>query len=228
MARNKYPEETVKKILDVAQELFMVKGYEHTTMADIVNNLGGLTKGAIYHHFKSKEEILNAITDRMNEPAIERMEEIAADRSLSGLEKVRAYYSASAETGVMDAWQAMRPSQDPVRSARLLAEEYRGSLEYARRFLQPAIEEGIADGSMAATCPRETAEALNLLGNLWVVPIFNPASSTEQYQRRLAVFYQVARSLGIDLADGAACDVLARWAKVAGEKVAGGEDPSAA
>ena len=48
MARNKYPEETVRHILDVAEELFMSKGYEHTTMADIVGGLGGLTKGAVY------------------------------------------------------------------------------------------------------------------------------------------------------------------------------------
>ena len=55
MARNKYPEETVKKILDVAERLFAERGYEHTTMADIVAGLDGLTKGAVYHHFKSKE-----------------------------------------------------------------------------------------------------------------------------------------------------------------------------
>ena len=31
-ARNKYPEETVEKILDVAERLFVERGYEHTTM----------------------------------------------------------------------------------------------------------------------------------------------------------------------------------------------------
>ena len=32
MARNKYPETTVKKILDVAERLLVERGYEHTTM----------------------------------------------------------------------------------------------------------------------------------------------------------------------------------------------------
>ena len=64
MARNKHPEETVEKILDVASRLFLEKGYEHTSIQDIINNLGGLSKGAIYHHFKSKEDILIAVTDR--------------------------------------------------------------------------------------------------------------------------------------------------------------------
>lgn len=67
MARNKYPEETVNLILDVAGRLFMEKGYEHTSIQDIIDNLGGLSKGAIYHHFKSKEEILDAVTDRIME-----------------------------------------------------------------------------------------------------------------------------------------------------------------
>ena len=63
MARNKYPEVTVEKILEVSQRLFMEKGYDNTTIQDIVNELGGLTKGAIYHHFKSKEEIIDALSD---------------------------------------------------------------------------------------------------------------------------------------------------------------------
>ena len=52
MARNKYPEATVKKILDVVERPFVERGNEHTTMADIVESLGGLTKGAAHHHFK--------------------------------------------------------------------------------------------------------------------------------------------------------------------------------
>ena len=64
MARNKHPEVTINRILDTSWELFMEKGYEATTIQDIVNALGDLSKGAIYHHFKSKEEILDAVTDR--------------------------------------------------------------------------------------------------------------------------------------------------------------------
>ena len=65
VARNKHPEETVQLILDVAFRLFIEKGYEHTSIQDILDHLGGLSKGAIYHHFKSKEDILVAVIDRM-------------------------------------------------------------------------------------------------------------------------------------------------------------------
>ena len=88
MARNKYPEVTVERILDVSQRLFLEKGYDHTTIQDIVDELGGLTKGAVYHHFRSKEEILDAVSDRMffaNNP----FESVKKRTDLSGLEKLR-------------------------------------------------------------------------------------------------------------------------------------------
>ena len=62
MARNKYPEETVKKILEVSYKLFLEKGYDETSIQDIIGELG-MSKGAIYHHFKSKEEILDKICE---------------------------------------------------------------------------------------------------------------------------------------------------------------------
>ncbi len=65
MARNKYPEVTVEKILEVSQRLFLTNGYDNTTIQDIVEELGGLTRGAIYHHFKSKEEIMDALVNKM-------------------------------------------------------------------------------------------------------------------------------------------------------------------
>ena len=56
MARNKYPEETVKLILDVSTKMFCEKGYDNTSLQDIINETK-LSKGAIYHHFDSKEDI---------------------------------------------------------------------------------------------------------------------------------------------------------------------------
>ena len=88
MARNKYPEVTVERILDAAQKLFLEKGYDHTTIQDIVDELGDLTKGAVYHHFKSKEEIMDAVGDRMfftNNP----FEAVRNRSDLNGLEKLR-------------------------------------------------------------------------------------------------------------------------------------------
>ena len=88
MARNKYPEITVEKILDVAQRLFLEKGYDNTTIQDIVNELGGLTKGAIYHHFKSKEDILDAMIERMSRQLIKKATDIFNQKGIPVLQRL--------------------------------------------------------------------------------------------------------------------------------------------
>lgn len=48
------------RLLDCAAQLFLEKGYERTTVRDIGNAVG-IQSGSIFHHFKSKEEILRAL-----------------------------------------------------------------------------------------------------------------------------------------------------------------------
>ena len=211
MARNKFPEETVKRILDVAEELFMTRGYERTTMADIVDGLGGLTKGAVYHHFKSKEDIFEAVFERANRPVIERIERIMDDRTLTGHQKLLALDAASSDGPSAEMWRAMRLSADPVRHARILAREYADVIETAHRYIEPVIREGIADGSIACAHPREAAEAMMLLSNLWVVPLFCPLTEEAEYGRRVEVFMDMTRMLGIDLSALSSLEDARMW-----------------
>ena len=211
MARNKYPEETVKRILDVAEELFMTKGYEQTTMADIVDHLGGLTKGAVYQHFKSKEDIFEAVFERANRPVVERAEAIISNRSLSGIEKIRALDESSAEGPSADMLRAMRPSSDPVQNSRLLAREFADALEVAHRYIEPVIREGVADGTVSSEFPRETAEVMLLLANLWMVPLFHPLSDESEFERRASVLVRVMHALGVDLVDWKFFDPARMW-----------------
>jgi AcrR family transcriptional regulator len=53
-------EETRRRILDEATALFVERGYAGTSIRDISERLG-MTKGALYYHFSSKEELLYAI-----------------------------------------------------------------------------------------------------------------------------------------------------------------------
>jgi len=55
-------ERTRKKIVYAALQLFSIKGYFHTAISDILNATG-LTKGGLYCHFHSKEDIWFAVYD---------------------------------------------------------------------------------------------------------------------------------------------------------------------
>ena len=51
---------TPERIIEVALDLFSERGYEATSMRDIASALG-LSPGAFYHHFPSKEAVLVAV-----------------------------------------------------------------------------------------------------------------------------------------------------------------------
>lgn len=59
-------DETRERILDVALELFNERGYERTSLREIAERLG-VTKAALYYHFKSKEDILLQLHLRLHE-----------------------------------------------------------------------------------------------------------------------------------------------------------------
>jgi AcrR family transcriptional regulator len=57
---------TRDRILDVALDLFIAKGYDKTSLREIAEQLG-FTKAALYYHFESKEDILMALHLRLHE-----------------------------------------------------------------------------------------------------------------------------------------------------------------
>ncbi len=200
MARNKYPEETVNRILDVAGHLFMEKGYEHTSIQDIIDNLGGLSKGAIYHHFKSKEEILDAVTDRIMEESNRKLTGIPKRKDLNGIEKLRTLFKSSLCRPAQDEMFQVAPSF--YNNPRLLASLLYETIELTGpEYIQPIIEAGIADGSIVAAHPKQLAELISLVANVWINPMIFDSSVEETYHK-LLVFDQMLKGMGLDVVDG--------------------------
>ena len=194
MARNKYPEVTVEKILEVSERLFLEKGYDSTTIQDIVDELGGLTKGAIYHHFKSKEDIMDALGDRMffhNNP----FEILKKRDDLTGLEKIRQVMimNQSNENQVELTMQAIPLLKNPQVLDKML--------ESNRKVLVPywleLIEEGQKDGSIQTEYPREMAEFLVLL-DFWMIPSVFPGDK-EEIARRYQFIADTLEKIGLPL-----------------------------
>ncbi|MEY8325103.1 TetR/AcrR family transcriptional regulator [Lachnospiraceae bacterium 54-11] len=199
MARNKYPEETVNLILDVSFRLFMEKGYEHTSIQDIIDNLGGLSKGAIYHHFKSKEDILEAVTNRMTEES-NRLLAVIRDRTdLNGKEKLAMMFRNS----------LLRPEQNKIfqvapnisSSPGLLFSMLHDTVDVVTPdYMLPVFLQGVADGSIKTDYPKELAELIMLLANIWLNPMTFD-DSPEKVYRKVMVFCQMMRGLGLDIVD---------------------------
>lgn len=196
MARNKYPEITVDKILEASQRLFLEKGYDNTTIQDIVNELDGLSKGAIYHHFKSKEEIMSALGDRMffqNNP----FEKVKRRTDLNGLEKMKLaiLLNQSDETQIGLTRQAVPLLKNP----RILAEMIATNRRLLCPYWMELLEEGQKDGSVKTPYTKELAEFL-ILTDIWMIPSVFPATK-EELQKRLQFIKETLEHMGLPLID---------------------------
>jgi AcrR family transcriptional regulator len=200
LPRNKYPEETIQKILDTSLKLFTEKGYEQTTVLDIVANLGGLTRGAFYHHFKSKEEVLHAIFDNdleINNP----FREVQNAKVANGLERVRLALKNALIANMKDERQlaisflAISLTSNP----RFLAIKLKGDQETAA-MLAPLIAEGMADGSIRQGEPKMLAELFMMLVNFWMIPTIFPCTK-EETLAKMKMIKDVCDGLGFPVVD---------------------------
>ncbi len=199
MARNKYPEETVNLILETATRLFVQKGYEHTSIQDIINNLGGLSKGAIYHHFKSKEEILVAVTNRLAEESNKKLFEIKNRTDMTGLEKLKKLLTDSLNRPVHDSIFSAAPNikSSPALVYSILMESVD---TVAHQDVLPIIRQGIEDGSIQVEYPEELAELVMLVGNIWLNPMIFDDNPDGIY-RKCVMYDKMLRGFGLDIFD---------------------------
>ncbi len=199
MARNRHPEETVNLILGVAFRLFMEKGYEYTSIQDIINNLGGLSKGAIYHHFKSKEDILVAVIDRMTAESNQMLADIRDSSGLSGEEKLKKIFRESISRSVQNDIFTVAP--DFRDNPKLLFSLLHDTIDNAApNYILPIIRQGISDGSIKTDYPEQLAELILLAANAWLNPmIFD--STEEESRRKFMVFRQMLQGFGLDIVD---------------------------
>ena len=201
MSRNKYPEETVNLILDVSERLFLEKGYEHTTVQDIIDDLGGLTKGAIYHHFKSKEDILKAVIDRLfTENALSaKWQKIMRSGEMNGGEKLKAMFFEAIADEQEQKFRKMRV--DFQKMPQLLADlMLRQVGDVAHTAIEPVLRQGIEDGSITVSHPKELAEVISILANIWINPLVFPMTNDEM-KRKFEVLCDMTKAFGVDISE---------------------------
>lgn len=216
MARNKHPEETVNLILDTAFRLFMEKGYEYTSVHDIINNLGGLSKGAIYHHFKSKEDILYAVTDRMTSESNKILAGIRDASSLNGKDKLKTIFKMSLNRPVMDDIFTVAPNFN--NNSKLLFNILNETIyKAAPDYILPIIKQGISDGSIKTEYPEQLAELIILVANVWMNPMIFDNTKEEIYCKCM-VFRQMMDGFGLDIIDDEILDRITRLADIYEER----------
>jgi AcrR family transcriptional regulator len=89
--RHEYSEATRRALLDSATELFVVQGFTRTSLDEVATK-ARVTKGAIYHHFPSKQALFEAVSEEVEEKTGAAIIEAAAaqgstwDGAVAGLD----------------------------------------------------------------------------------------------------------------------------------------------
>jgi len=154
------PYERKSQIIQVALQLFAVKGYDNTTVNNIIDE-AGISKGGFYHHYNSKEALLEDIVQMLIGDMAVIFEEVVARDDLSALEKTNEYIRR------VTAYKGDKM----VEVAAFLSELYSGGknvlleskiYDFARKHVAPVVKQiilqGVEEGAFKTEFPEEAAE----------------------------------------------------------------------
>ena len=197
MAQRKDKSQAMReKILNTATQLFIQKGSEKTSMQDIAQT-AGISKGAIYHHFKSKDEIVLAVIRSRQELMEEEMKQwFKATENLTGREQLQAILKSNLESQTARATDGIVGEYE--KDAGFILTMMRDNLRIGAPLVSDIIKKGMADGSIQTQYPDQTAEVFLLLVNFWMnETVFE--SDPEKLPERFHFLQFMMTSVGMDI-----------------------------
>ncbi len=185
----------LNEIIDAAELLFAQKGYDKTTVNDILNKVD-IGKGTFYHYFKSKEEVMNAVIGRMADFIAERAKAISEDKTIETQEKMKRIIaslniSSSPNGAIVE--ELHRPSNAQMHQRSIVL-----TIQLIAPMIADVVKQGVSEGIYHVEYPRETVEFL-LVANQFIfdegVIKWQPE---EQITRVIAFVRLIERALGAD------------------------------
>ena len=165
----KKPLQRRAEILEAARHLFQTKEYEKATLQDVMDHLG-IAKGTIYHYFKSKEELLEAVIEDIVNKHFEKMEALLQEAKGNALEKMQALIEAGNEVAPPPVLEQLHKKGNEAMHTRLLATTLIKQAPLYAKLIQQGCEEGI----FRTDSPLESAEfilsAVQFLTDLGIYP----------------------------------------------------------
>ncbi|MBI9051700.1 MAG: TetR/AcrR family transcriptional regulator [Anaerolineaceae bacterium] len=179
----KKPEIRRQEIIESASQLFQTKTFAGTSMQDVMSMLD-IAKGTIYHYFKSKEELLEAVTKYIIDQDVKQKEALLETLQGNALQKLATMIMMN--TTAAEHNEVMQQLHQPANLAlhtRLLVQ----ALIKQAPIYASLIEQGIEEGIFLCEHPLESAEfILTAFQFLTDTGISN--WSAEDMQRRTLAF----------------------------------------
>lgn len=188
----KSSEERKNEILDVAEQLFEYRGFDNTSTNDIINTIG-IARGTLYHHFKSKEDILDAMIERMSQTMMAKARMVVRDKSIPLLDRLtQSVLALNVKSGVgVEVMNQVHKPQNALLHQKMQDQLIRGIVP----LIAQIVEEGCESGVFHTQYPMEAAEMIMIYSNTAFDELaeMSPEETTRKIQ---AFIYHMERVLG--------------------------------
>jgi AcrR family transcriptional regulator len=205
MARIRDFDRTRSLLIKAASQLFAADGYDRISVDRIIRE-AGVSKGAFYHHFATKEEILDAVTASLVSTVMEEIEHAIGDRSVSALVRLNRFFETSrvwklAHLGLLkEVLMALYRDEN----ATMLRKIQTNSVNVCAPPLADILEQGIDEGVFDLPYPQDAARLIMQLGlgmQVDVVQVLTESEMTDAVlttlERRISLLVEmVERMLG--------------------------------
>lgn len=190
----KDPEERRQEIIDTAKRLFITKGYEKTSINDILKSVG-IAKGTFYYYFASKEDVLEAMVLEVVKQGAEKARTILQDESVPVL--IRIIMALQAQAPEIEGADMLHEQMLKPENAKLDQVYLQVMVRELTEVLAKPVDEAIREGIMETDFPREgIGIGLLLTQQMLNRSVFDWSEGDEM--RKIQVFlYYLQRILGI-------------------------------
>lgn len=192
----KEAEERREEILDAAERLFAAKGFDNTSTGDILDAVG-IARGTLYYHFKSKEEILDGVIQRITGRLMRDASDIVRQKELPVLERLtKAILSLNVESEIgYEIMEQVHRPQNALMHQKMQATLLAGILP----ILTELVEEGTQQGICHTRYPESMVEMTILYANTAFDELNVAGLSPAQRERKIAGFiYNLERLMGME------------------------------
>ncbi|KHL92017.1 TetR family transcriptional regulator [Paenibacillus sp. IHB B 3415] len=185
------------EILDAAEELFGQKGFDGTSTGDILGKVG-IARGTLYYHFKSKEDIMDALIERTNANILGAAQHIAADKSIPVIDRIlRVVMALNISGGSGSSTEIMEHIHKP-QNALMHQKIQKAIISGVPPILTPIICEGIEQGIFNTQYPYECMEMVVIYANTIFDDDMVEMTDEVRMSRVLAFISNVERLLGAE------------------------------
>ena len=196
MGNGKDAEVRKKEILDVAEELFTTKGYDNTSTTDILDRVG-IARGTLYYHFKSKEEILDALIDRITHGMVFNIRSALSNQTTAPKKLVSFVEATKIDSAIGK--EITDYAHKPQNA--LMHQKIQSALLTALTPIATEIfQDGINEGSFSTNYPEEVAEMLLVYSSV-VFDDMNDVSEAELAKKTAGFVFNMERLLGMKQGD---------------------------